>query len=166
MNDAEMEALARKTLINGAIASDDPDTSPPSGRTIEQHKSIMTWQRYASPVWMDIAQNDVLSHRVAREEHDERHISPLQLTPIRRCLDLWTNPGDVVLSPFTGIGSVGYVAIEMDRRFIGAELKASYYRQACANLRLAERQRNDGTLFDRMAEPEPIEEPVSIFGHL
>lgn len=140
MTDAEMTAHAASTFESGG------------NRTIADHKSIQIWQRYAEPVWMDIAQSDVLSHRVAREEHDERHISPLQMTPIRRCLDLWTNPGDVVLSPFAGIGSVGYVAIEMDRKFIGAELKASYYRQACANLRLAERQRDDGTLFDRMSD--------------
>jgi len=149
MTDAEMTAYAASTFESGG------------NRTLADHKSIQIWQRYAEPVWMDIAQSDVLSHRVAREEHDERHISPLQLTPIRRCLDLWTNPGDVVLSPFVGIGSVGYVAIEMDRKFIGAELKASYYRQACANLRLAERQRNDGTLFDLMNA-----EPVSLFGEI
>lgn len=151
MTDAEMTAYAASTFESGG------------NRTLADHKSIQIWQRYAEPVWMDIAQSDVLSHRVAREEHDERHISPLQLTPIRRCLDLWTNPGDVVLSPFAGIGSVGYVAVEMDRRFIGAELKASYYRQACANLRLAERQRDDGTLFDRLDVPEPTE---TLFGGL
>jgi DNA modification methylase len=132
-------------------------------RTMPEHKSIMIWQRFASPVWMDIAQNDTLSFRVAREEHDERHISPLQLTPIRRCLELWTNPGDTVFSPFTGIGSVGYVAIGMDRKFVGAELKASYYRQACANLRLAEREKNAGTLFDQRDEPEPAKATVGLF---
>lgn len=131
-------------------------------RTFEEHKSIEIWQKYASPVWMDIDQSDTLSFRVAREEHDERHISPLQLTPVRRCLDLWTNPGDVVFSPFSGIGTVGYVAIEMSRRFCGAELKASYYRQAAANMRLAERQKNDGTLFDQPEEPEIV--PENLFG--
>jgi len=137
-------------------------------RTREENKSIHIWQRYAEPVWMDIAQSDVLTHRVARAEHDERHISPLQLTPIRRCLDLWTNPGDVVFSPFTGIGSVGYIAIEMDRKFCGAELKASYYRQAVANLRTAERQKNAGTLFDVFGDDqgvEPFPEPaIGLFG--
>ena len=117
-------------------------------RSWEVHKSIEIWQRYAEPVWMDIVQGDVLSHRVAREEHDERHISPLQLTPVRRCIDLWTNPGDVVLSPFAGIGTAGYVAIEMGRRFVGAELKPSYYRQCVANLRLAEAERERMDLFD------------------
>jgi DNA modification methylase len=119
-------------------------------RTFEQHKSIHIWQRVAEPIWTDIHQSDVLSHRLAREEHDERHISPIQLTPVRRCIDLWTNPGDIVFSPFTGIGTAGYVAIEMGRRFVGAELKPSYYRQAVANLKLAERERGASDLFGAM----------------
>jgi DNA modification methylase len=114
----------------------------------------LIWQRYASPVWMDINQSDTLSFRMAREEHDERHISPLQLTPVRRCIDLWTNPGDVVFSPFTGIGTAGYVALEMGRRFVGAELKPSYYRQAVANLNAAERLKLTGTLFDKLDAAE------------
>lgn len=117
-------------------------------RSFADHKSILIWQRYASPAWTDINQSDTLSFRLAREEHDERHISPLQLTPVRRCIDLWTNPGDVVLSPFTGIGTAGYVAVEMGRRFVGAELKPSYYRQAVANLRSAESERGRTDLFD------------------
>ena len=116
-------------------------------RTSAAHKSILIWQRYADPVWTDIAQNDTLSFRVARDEHDERHISPLQLTPVRRCIDLWTNPGDVVLSPFAGIGTAGYVAIGMGRKFVGAELKPSYYRQAVVNLQAAERERGRTDLF-------------------
>ena len=137
--DDEMTALARTNWHDSG------------NRSFAEHKSIQIWQRYAEPVWMDIRQNEVLSKQLARDEKDERHISPLQLTPIRRCLDLWTNPGDVVLSPFTGIGSVGYVALEMERRFVGAELKASYYRQAVANLTEAERKKDDGTLFDTVA---------------
>lgn len=92
------------------------------------------WQKIASPIWMDIDPNDTLQYRSAREHDDERHICPLQLEVIRRGVELWTNPGDIVLSPFTGIGSEGYVAVEMGRRFVGAELKPSYYRQAVANL--------------------------------
>lgn len=76
--------------------------------------------------------------------------APLQLTPIRRCLDLWTNPGDIVLSPFSGIGSAGYVALEMGRKFIGAELKASYFRQACENLRTAESSKESKSLLSMM----------------
>lgn len=109
--------------------------------------SVAVWQRYAEPVWMDIAQSDVLSHRVARDVADERHIAPLQLTVIRRCYQLWSNPGDVILSPFAGIGSEGYCAIEMGRRFVGIELKASYWRQAVANMRAAETSATSGTLF-------------------
>jgi DNA modification methylase len=92
------------------------------------------WQKVASPVWTDIDPSDTLQFRSAREHDDERHICPLQLEVIRRGVDLWTNPGDVVLSPFAGIGSEGYVANEMGRRFVGVELKASYYQQAARNL--------------------------------
>lgn len=95
--------------------------------------SIAVWQRYAEAVWADIAQGDVLSRKEAREEADEAHISPLQLTPIRRCLELWSNPGDAVFSPFAGIGSELYVSLQMGRRAIGAELKPSYWRQAVQN---------------------------------
>lgn len=96
------------------------------------------WQKVASPVWMDIDPSDTLQFRSAREHDDERHICPLQLEVIRRGIDLWTNPGDVVLSPFTGIGSEGFVAIQMGRKFVGAELKESYFRQASKNLASAE----------------------------
>jgi len=100
---------------------------------------VSLWQRYASPVWMDIDPSDTLQHRSAREEEDERHICPLQLGVIRRAVELWSNPGEVVWSPFMGIGSEGVVALEMGRRFVGAELKSSYYAQAIANLKIAER---------------------------
>ena len=96
--------------------------------------SIEVWQRYASPVWIDINPSDTLQYRSAREQEDERHICPLQLQVIERGLDLWSNPGDVVLSPFMGIGSEGYVALQNGRRFIGCELKRSYWEQACRNL--------------------------------
>lgn len=92
------------------------------------------WQQVASPVWTDINPNDTLQYRSAREHDDERHICPLQLEVIRRGVGLWTNPGDVVLTPFAGIGSEVYVSVEMGRRGIGVELKTSYYKQAIANL--------------------------------
>jgi hypothetical protein len=92
------------------------------------------WQKVASPVWMDINPSDTLQFRSAREHDDERHICPLQLDVIRRGIMLWTNPGDIVLSPFMGIGSEGYVALEMGRKFVGVELKESYYQQAVRNL--------------------------------
>lgn len=91
------------------------------------------WQRYASPVWMDINPSDTLQATSARDEKDERHICPLQLTVIRRAINLWTNPSDIVLTPFLGIGSEAYVALEMGRRAIGIELKPSYFWQAVAN---------------------------------
>jgi hypothetical protein len=99
--------------------------------------SIDLWQRYASPVWMDIDQSNTLQRTSARDERDERHICPLQLDVIARALTLWSNPTDIVLSPFTGIGSEGYQALKMDRRFIGVELKPSYYKQAIQNLAVA-----------------------------
>jgi hypothetical protein len=98
------------------------------------------WQKVASPVWMDIDPSDTLQFRSAREHDDERHICPLQLEVIRRGVDLWTNPNDIVLSPFMGIGSEGYVSLQMGRRFVGAELKESYFRQAKENLRGATAQ--------------------------
>jgi DNA modification methylase len=101
------------------------------------------WQRYASPVWMDINPSDTLQFRSAREHDDERHICPLQLDVIKRGIELWSNPGDLVLSPFAGIGSEGYCALQLGRRFVGAELKESYWRQACENLRQAKRVMGD-----------------------
>ena len=100
---------------------------------------VDVWQNYASPVWMDIRQSDTLQKKSAREDKDERHICPLQLEVIQRCIELWTNPGDIVLDPFAGIGSVPYVAVTMGRRGIGVELKDSYYKQAKNNLEIAVR---------------------------
>jgi DNA modification methylase len=106
------------------------------------------WQGYASPVWMDIDASDTLSRREARDEEDERHICPLQLQVIERAIELWTNPGDLVLSPFMGIGSEGFVSLRSGRRFIGVELKESYYTQAVKNLRYAEQiAESQGKLF-------------------
>lgn len=95
---------------------------------------VSKWQNYASPVWMDINPSRTLQFKTARETDDERHICPLQLDVIERAIELWSNPNDLVFSPFTGIGSEGYVAIEMGRRFVGAELKRSYWELAKRNL--------------------------------
>jgi len=113
--------------------------------------SIQVWQRYASPVWFDINRMRVLNVEAARGEKDERHLCPLQLDVIARAIDLWSNPGDLVLSPFAGIGSEGYEAVRMGRRFLGIELKDSYFRTACNNLRRAEREANQPSLFDEEA---------------
>jgi len=137
---------------------------------------VERWQRYASPVWATldgiddegfaicrantvpsddtsaINPSDTLQYRSAREHDDERHVCPLQLPVIRRAVRLWSNPGDVVWSPFMGIGSEGYVAIEEGRRFIGAELKKSYFDQAVKNLRFAQSGTPQRSLFAEAAE--------------
>ncbi len=105
--------------------------------------SIDIWQRYASPVWSDINPSNTLQFRQARDEKDEKHICPLQLDVIERCLQLWSNEGDVVLSPFAGIGSEGYQSILCGRKFVGIELKESYWKVACGNLRTAEAKRRE-----------------------
>jgi len=109
--------------------------------------SISVWQRYASPVWFDINQTRVLNYRQAKAQDDEKHICPLQLDVIARSIDLWSNPGDVVFSPFCGIGSEGYEAIKMGRKFIGIELKPSYFDIAVKNLQEAERLANQTDMF-------------------
>lgn len=96
--------------------------------------SLPMWQNYASPVWDDIDPSDTLQYRSAKDSTDERHICPLQLGVIRRGIHLWSNPGDLVLSPFAGIASEGYVALQMGRRFVGVELKQSYWKHAASNL--------------------------------
>jgi DNA methylase len=136
-------------LITMRKTGDNPE---PIAHTAEEFPVEM-WQRYASPVWVttgaaddegfavctaDIDPTDTLQYTSAREEQDEKHICPLQLEVIRRAVRLWTSPGDIVLSPFAGIGSELYEAVRLGRRAIGAELKASYYRQAVANLRAVE----------------------------
>ena len=123
---------------------DNPDPVTHTNETFPVDK----WQKYASPVWMDIDQSNTLNFIKARELADERHICPLQLDVIERCIELRTNPGDVVLSPFAGIGSEGYVSVKMGRRFVGIELKRSYFDWAVRNLKDAERVSQNETLFD------------------
>lgn len=127
--------------------TDEPDrskfTTPTDGRN---WYSIEVWQRYASPVWMDINQTRTLQYRGGRDEKDEVHISPLQLDVIERCIDLWSNPGDTVLTPFLGIGSEVFCAAQMGRKGIGMELKPSYFAQAKRNLEAARTKM--GGLFD------------------
>jgi DNA modification methylase len=118
------------------------DNAEPVGHSKAEFP-VDQWQRWASPVWTDINPSDTLQYQSAREEKDERHICPLQLEVIRRCIRLWSNRGDIVLSPFAGIGSELYVALQEGRRAIGAELKPSYFRQAVANLHAVERRTGD-----------------------
>lgn len=113
--------------------------------------SIQVWQRYASPVWFDIHQQNVLNFRIAKDDSDEKHICPLQLDVIERCIWLWSNPGDTVLSPFAGVGSEGYVSLKMRRQFVGIELKRAYWKMAKAHLDIALTERGQATLFDMFA---------------
>lgn len=94
---------------------------------------VDVWQNYASPVWMDIRQSDTLQKKSARTDKDERHICPLQLEVIQRCIELWTNPNDIVFDPFGGIGSTPYVALTLGHRTISSELKESYFIQMKGN---------------------------------
>lgn len=105
------------------------------------------WIEWARPIWYGIRESDTLNAAVARENNDERHICPLQLGTIERCVRLWTNPGELVLSPFAGIGSEGFEAVRLGRRFLGIELKQSYYETACENLHGAEHLKTQGHLF-------------------
>jgi DNA modification methylase len=123
-------------------------------RVTKTHESfpVDRWQNYASPVWMDINPSDTLQRESAREDNDERHICPLQLQVIERGIELWTNPNDVVLSPFAGIGSECFQAVKMGRRAIGIELKESYYKQAVLNVKRAAKEATQETLFPATEE--------------
>lgn len=103
---------------------------------------VLMWQKYASPIWDDINQSRTLNKLPARDENDEKHMCPLQLDVIERCIHLWTNKGDLVFSPFTGIGSEGYCAVKMGRRFVGTELKPQYYELACLNIEDAKKEQS------------------------
>lgn len=141
----ENAAMCRQGIPDYLVTMRAPGASERVTHDAEDYP-VKLWQQIASPVWMDINPSDTLQYKSAREHDDERHICPLQLEVIRRGIMLWSNPDDVVLSPFAGIGSEGYVALELGRKFVGVELKASYYKQAAANLRRV-RVRTDSGLF-------------------
>ena len=109
----------------------------------KQGTSIDVWQKYASPIWDDINQTDTLNFREGRESDDERHICPLQLDVIERCIQLWSNPGEVVWTPFMGIGSEVYMAVKLGRKGLGVELKPSYYQLAARNVKQASETQYD-----------------------
>ena len=132
-------AMNRQGIPDYIVTMRKPGDNPERISHTHETFPVDVWQNYASPVWMDIRQSDTLQKKSAREDKDERHICPLQLEVIQRCVELWTNPGDIVLDPFAGIGSVPYVAVTMGRRGIGIELKDSYYNQAKNNLEIAVR---------------------------
>jgi DNA modification methylase len=133
-------SMSRQGIPDYLVTMRQPGEVAPEDRVKHDDYPVDKWQRIASPVWNDINPSDTLQYRSAREHDDERHICPLQLEVIRRGVELWTNPGDTVLSPFMGIGSEGHVSLELGRKFVGVELKASYYRQALANLQAAGNQ--------------------------
>lgn len=167
---ADYMLIFRKHPIEGGVnvvqnrqIGDYIGTNPPTdgeiyyGRRSEQSSySIAVWQRYASPVWWDIDQTDVLNYQQARAAEDEKHICPLQLGVIRRSIDIWTNKGDTVFSPFAGIGSEGYVALEMGRKFIGVELKPEYHAVASRFLTEAESKAKQPSLFDLFDDTEQV----------
>ena len=124
----------RKDQENPDPVTHDPEDLP-----------VGMWQELASPVWMQVNQTKVLNGRMTKGQEDERHICPLQLDVIERCLTLYSNPGDLVLDPFNGIGSTGYQAVKMGRRYIGIELKPEYAKQAARFLEQAEGE--SATLF-------------------
>jgi len=138
---------SRQGIPDYLVTMRKPGENP--GRVTHTNESfpVRVWQQYASPIWTDINPSDTLQYKSARENEDERHICPLQLTVIRRGIELWTNKNDIVLTPFMGIGSEAYMAVKMNRRAVGIELKDSYYRQAVLNVKEATHERQPD-LFD------------------
>ena len=129
-----------------------------TGNQIENRYSHWIWRQYASAFWDDVRVGRVLPYQAARDSEDEKHIHPLQLDVIERCLVLWSNHGDIVLTPFMGVGSEVYAAVELGRRAVGIELKPSYYRQAQKNLNIAARDRlknQERILWSEDASPTP-----------
>lgn len=143
------EPVAGKLKIEEYAGTNAPDVASGAyNGEIDRWNSINIWQQYASPVWMDINQQNTLQYREARDNDDERHICPLQLDVIARGLQLWSNPGDTVLSPFGGIGSEGYMSVKMKRKPILFELKESYFAIQKQNMDKAVIDRDTPDLFE------------------
>lgn len=131
-------SMNRQGIPDYIITMRKPTDNPEKITHTEESFPCDVWRKYASPVWMDINQSNTLQKKSARAEKDEKHICPLQLDVIQRCIELWSNPGDIVFDPFAGIGSVPYMALKLGRRGLGIELKESYYNQAVLNCQNAE----------------------------
>ena len=142
-------SMSRQGIADYLVTMRKPGENPEPISHTHESFPVQKWQKYASPVWMDINPSRTLQYKSARESDDERHICPLQLDVIERAMELWSNPGDLVFSPFAGIGSEGYVSIEMGRRFVGSELKRSYWELAQRNLSEAREHKETG-LFHEM----------------
>jgi DNA modification methylase len=137
-------AMSRQGIPDYLVTMRKPGENPNPVQHSPDDLPVDLWQKYASPVWMDINPSRTLNKMPARDENDERHICPLQLDVIERCLHLWSNPGDLVFSPFAGIGSEGVCAVKMGRSFIGSELKPSYFCIAKENLHEASSVKQGG----------------------
>lgn len=140
-------SMCRQGIADYVITMRKPGENPERIEHTNETFPVNKWQEYASPVWLDINPSDTLQKESAREQQDEKHICPLQLSVIERCVELWTNPNDIVFSPFAGIGSEIYQSLKMSRRGIGIELKESYYNQAVENCKRAENFSKRMTLF-------------------
>lgn len=131
-------AMCRQGIADYVITMRKPGENPERISHTNESFPVSKWQNYASPVWMDINQSNTLQRDSARQQQDEKHICPLQLDVIERCVELWTNPNDIVFTPFLGIGSEVYQSLKMGRRGVGIELKESYYNQAVLNCKSVE----------------------------
>ena len=155
-NEDLIEPVTQKRVIGDYIGTKPPSSEqyeysynglPMDEKEQQRAYSIAVWQRYASPVWFDIDQTNVLNHKIARDNDDEKHICPLQLDVIRKGIDLWSNEGDTVFSPFAGVGSELVTAIRMNRKAIGIELKESYFKTAIRHLQEAEKAKQQLVMF-------------------
>lgn len=165
MNDFDYDCMQKKRIAMGAFAHINrkrggcslPSDTLTEKQRKEKNGQVKSYNITRPMPWYEFEKmpEDTLNRKAAKEEKDERHICPLQLPVIERLVELWSNPGDIVLDPFDGIGSTGYQAILMGRRHIGVELKSSYFRLAAENCAQAERlveigvQESEGiSLFD------------------
>ena len=140
-------AMCRQGIADYVITMRKPGENPERISHTNDSFPVSKWQNYASPVWMDINQSNTLQRESARQQQDEKHICPLQLDVIERCVELWTNPNDIVFTPFLGIGSEVYQSLKMGRRGVGIELKESYYNQAVLNCKSVEDYKPPKKLF-------------------
>lgn len=141
-------ADSRPALIDQVLLFRKPgDNAVPVTPVANGEMDNETWIEWAHGIWLNVRETDTLQYAPARGENDEKHICPLALGTIERCIKLWSNPGEVVCDPFSGIGSTGYVALKHKRRFMGCELKPDYFRVAVANLQRAEQDAATPDLF-------------------